>query len=438
MSDKVPPHSKEAEQSTLGSMLLDEEAIITAEMMLKANDFYWKSHSVIFKAVTDIFNDQEPVDLVTVNEKLRNEDKLEDIGGASYITSLVNSVPTAANIEHYAGIVKEKSKLRQLIQASSKINKLSYESGEATEVVERAEQLIFNITDSKATNEVYDLSEELLDHVDRIEQRLENEGIRGLETKWGRINKATAGLQDGDLVLIAARPSMGKTALAINQAVFSAENEKKVAIASAEMKKEKLIDRIFAYKSGVNGLKLKNGNLTENDSKRITQAASNLGTANLKIIDNNVKDITEIKSLARQIKRQDGLDLLMVDFLQLLRGFEDEQSRNRQVGRQAKAFKNLAGELDIPIILLSQLNRSVEQRNNKRPQMSDLRDSGEVEEVADIIMMLYRDEYYNADTEKQGILEVNLAKNRDGRTGTVELMFQKEKQKIESLSRRGE
>ena len=439
--EKVPPHSLEAEKSTLGSMMLDQDAIAKAVELLNPEDFYWQSHGIIFRAVRNLFDKSEPVDLVTINEKLREEEKLEDVGGASYITSLVNSVPTAANIEHYAKIVEEKAMLRRLIKVSGKISKLGYnEEEEVDELIDEAESLIFEISQKRRVQGFSNVKDVLMDTFDRLEQLHETTSeVTGVPTGFRDLDRMTSGFQDSDLVIIAARPSMGKTALALNIAQYVAvEEDIPVAIFSLEMAKSQLVQRMLCSEAQVDSHRLRTGKLKDTDWRRLSQAAGRLGESSIFIDDTPGMTAMEMRAKARRIKAEHGLGLILIDYLQLMQTTGRTESRQQEVSQLSRSLKGLARELDAPVVSLSQLSRAVEQRNDKRPRLSDLRSSGSIEQDADLVAFIYRDEYYNPDTEKQGITEIIVGKQRNGPVGTVELAFQKEYTRFVDLSKREE
>ena len=439
--DKVPPSNEEAEKSTLGSMLLDREAIPTAVENLAAEDFYWSKHEIIYRAICQLFDQGEPVDLVTLSEELREKDKLEDVGGASYITSLVNSVPTAANIKHYAEIVEEKSILRGLIHTANQISKLGYkDEGDVDNLLDQAESLIFEVSEKRSVKEFSGIKDILMDTFDDLEELHENqEDVTGVPTGFRDLDKMTSGFQESDLVIIAARPSMGKTALALNIAQYAAvEEDTSVAIFSLEMAKSQLVQRMLCSEAQVNSHRLRTGQLRDTDWRRLSQAAGRLGEADIFIDDTPGITAMEMRAKARRIKAEHGLDLILIDYLQLMQGSGSAESRQQEVSKISRSLKGLGRELNVPVVSLSQLSRAVEQRNNKRPQLSDLRASGSIEQDADVVAFIYRDEYYNPDTEKKGITEIIVGKQRNGPVGTVELAFQKEYTKFVDLSKREE
>ncbi|MCK8816649.1 replicative DNA helicase [Natroniella sulfidigena] len=439
--DKVPPNSLEAEKSTLGSMLLDRDAIAKVIEILQPEDFYRQTHSIIYNVINDLFDKGKPVDLVTISEQLREKGKLEEVGGASYITSIVNSVPTASNVEHYAKIVEEKSILRKLIKTSNQIAQLGYQGDQGIDfVLDEAEQLVFNLSQRRDTQSFSMIKDILMDTFDNLEQLYKHKGdVTGVPTGFRDLDKMTSGFQKADLVIIAARPSMGKTALALNIAQHAAvEEDIPVAIFSLEMSKAQLVQRMLCSEAQVDSHRLRTGYLNETDWRRISQAAGRLGEAKVFIDDTPGITVMEMRAKARRIQAEHGLELILIDYLQLMQGRRNSESRQQEVSQISRSLKGLARELDVPVVSLSQLSRAVEQRNDKRPQLSDLRSSGSIEQDADIVAFIYRDDYYNPDSEKAGITEIIIGKQRNGPVGTVELAFQKEYTKFVDLAKRTE
>ncbi len=437
--DKIPPHNLDAEKSTLGSMLLERDAIAKVVEILKPGDFYKQAHAMILEVIHLLFEKGEPVDLVTVAEILRERGQLETIGGASYLTNLVNSVPTAANVEHYAKIVEEKSILRGLLKSANQISQLGYQEEEELDIIlDKAEQLIFNISQKRAAQGFDKIKDILMDTFDNIEKMYNQQSeVTGVPTGFKDLDKMTSGFQEADLVIIAARPSMGKTALALNMAQYiSVEEDLSVGIFSLEMSKSQLVQRMLCSEAQVNSHKLRTGKLNEQDWKRISHAAGRLGEANVFIDDTPGITAMEMRAKARRIQAEHGLDIILIDYLQLMQGSGSTESRQQEVSKISRSLKGLARELNVPVVSLSQLSRAVEQRNDKRPQLSDLRSSGSIEQDADVVAFIYRDEYYNPDTEKKGITEVIIGKQRNGPVGVTELAFQKEYTKFVDLSKR--
>lgn len=439
LSDKVPPQSIDAEKSTLGSMLIDRDAIAKVIEILKPKDFYREAHSIIYEIINDLFDKGEPVDLVTVSEELRDQGSLEDIGGVSYLTSIANSVPTAANVEHYAKIVEEKSVSRRLIKSASQISQLGYNSDQDLDVIlDKAEQLIFNISQRRTVQSFSGIKDVLMETFDNLEHLYDNKGgVTGVPTGFKDLDKMTSGFQDSELVIIAARPSMGKTALALNIGQYAAiEEDIPVTIFSLEMSKEQLVQRMLCSEAQVDNHRLRTGYLNENDWNRLTDAAGSLSDAKIFIDDTPGITAMEMRAKARRIKAEHGLGLILIDYLQLMQGSGRTESRQQEVSQISRSLKGLARELNVPVVSLSQLSRAVEQRNDKRPQLSDLRASGSIEQDADLVAFIYRDDYYNSDSEKEGITEIIIGKQRNGPVGTVELAFQKEYTKFVDLAQR--
>ncbi|TDX51801.1 replicative DNA helicase [Orenia marismortui] len=439
--DRVPPNSIEAEKSTLGSMLLDRDAIAKVIEILKPQDFYREAHTTIFNVINKLFDRGEPVDLVTISQELREEEQLEAIGGASYITSLVNSVPTAANVEHYAKIVEEKAILRRLIKTADQIAQLGYKGDEEIDtILDSSEQLIFNISQRRTVQSFDGIKDILMETFDNLEQLYNNKGdVTGIATGFRDLDKMTSGLQRSDLIILAARPSMGKTALALNIAQHAAVKEKQsVAIFSLEMSKSQLVQRMLCSEAQVDSHRLRTGFLNDTDWRRISQGAGRLGESKIFIDDTPGITVMEMRAKARRIQAEHGLDLILIDYLQLMTGSGATESRQQEVSNISRSLKGLARELNVPVVSLSQLSRAVEQRNDKRPQLSDLRSSGSIEQDADVVAFIYRDDYYNPDSERAGITEIIIGKQRNGPVGTVELAFQKEYTKFVDLSRREE
>jgi replicative DNA helicase len=438
LNDKVPPRSIDAEKSTLGSMLIDRDAMAKVIEMLSPEDFYREAHGTIYKVLSTLFDKGEPVDLVTISEELRDIDALEDVGGISYLTSIVNSVPTAANVTYYAKIVEEKSILRRLIKSASKISQLGYKSDHDLDIIlDKSEQLIFNISQRRSVQSYSGIKDVLMKTFDNLEHLYDNKGgVTGVPTGFQDLDNMTSGFQDSDLVIIAARPSMGKTALALNIAQFAAiQEEIPVVIFSLEMSKEQLVQRMLCSEAQVDNHRLRTGYLNENDWNRLTDAAGSLSEANIFIDDTPGITVMEMRAKARRIKAEHGLGLVLIDYLQLMQGSRSE-SRQQEVSDISRSLKGLARELSVPVVSLSQLSRAVEQRNDKRPQLSDLRASGSIEQDADVVAFIYRDDYYNPDSEKEGITEIIIGKQRNGPVGKVELAFQKEYTKFVDLSQR--
>lgn len=423
---RIPPHSVEAEQSVLGSILLDKEAMISVSETLVPEDFYKEAHKVIYESMLKLYNSQSEIDLITLTDELRDQGYLDDIGGIAYITSLSTVVPTTSNIKYYVNIVKEKSISRQLISAANDIINLGYDGSAKVEyVLENAEKKIFDISQERATNDFQPINQVISEALSMLEKLYEEKNdVTGLTTGFRDLNKKINGLQRSDLLLIAARPAMGKTAFALNLVQNAAlKGDASVAVFSLEMSKEQLVQRMIASQSTVELKKIKTGTLADNDWPRITDGMAILSGAKIYIDDTPGIKISELRSKCRKLKIEKGLDLVLIDYLQLMEGEGQNESRQQEIAKISRSLKILAKELDCPVVALSQLSRAPEQRADHRPMLSDLRESGSIEQDADIVMFLYRDEYYNPDTEKKNIGEVIVAKNRHGETGTVELVW---------------
>ena len=423
---RIPPHSVEAEQSVLGSILLDKEAMISVSETLVPEDFYKEAHKVIYESMLKLYNSQSEIDLITLTDELRDQGYLDDIGGIAYITSLSTVVPTTSNIKYYVNIVKEKSISRQLISAANDIINLGYDGSAKVEyVLENAEKKIFDISQERATNDFQPINQVISEALSMLEKLYEEKNdVTGLTTGFRDLNKKINGLQRSDLLLIAARPAMGKTAFALNLVQNAAlKGDASVAVFSLEMSKEQLVQRMIASQSTVELEKIKTGTLADNDWPRITDGIAILSGAKIHIDDTPGIKISELRSKCRKLKIEKGLDLVLIDYLQLMEGEGQNESRQQEIAKISRSLKILAKELDCPVVALSQLSRAPEQRADHRPMLSDLRESGSIEQDADIVMFLYRDEYYNPDTEKKNIGEVIVAKNRHGETGTVELVW---------------
>ena len=435
---RIPPHSVESEQSILGSILLDKDAIITVSETIRPSDFYKEAHKIIYECMLKLSNKNEPIDLITLTEELKKQGHLDDVGGISYITSLSTIVPTTSNVKYYADIVKEKSVLRQLIKASNDIINLGYENSvKVEEVLERAEKRIFDISQEKASDDFKSINEVLVDAYDMIEKLYTNKSdVTGITTGFKDLNKKINGLQRTDSILIAARPAMGKTAFSLNLVQNAAlKGDASVAVFSLEMSKDQLVQRMLAAQSHVELKKIKTGTLDENDWPRIIDAMAVLSNASIHIDDTPGIKISELRSKCRKLKIEKGLDLILIDYLQLMEGEGNNESRQQEIAKISRSLKIIAKELNCPVVALSQLSRAPEQRADHRPMLSDLRESGSIEQDADIVMFLYRDEYYHPDSESKNIGEVLIAKNRHGETGSVELVWLGEVQKFADKAR---
>ena len=422
----IQPHSIEAEQSVLGSMLLDNEAVAAALEELEGQDFYLEAHKEIFETILDIYDRGNPVDLVTVIDGLKQRGSLEAVGGSIYVSDLSVSVPSTANVGYYIKIIEEKSILRKLIKASNEIIRDSYEASEDLDIIiDSAEKKIFDISQRKNARSFEQVKTILLETYNKIEELSKNKGKNvGVETGFRDFDLRTSGLNASDFILVAARPSMGKSSFAVNIAQYAAvHNQVPVAIFSLEMSKDQLVQRMLSSEANVELQKIRSGDLDEGDWLRLVQAAEPLSNAPIFIDDTPAITAMEIRSKARRLKLEHGLGLIVIDYLQLMAGRGRYESRQQEVSEISRSLKALARELDVPVIALSQLSRAPEARQDHRPMLSDLRESGAIEQDADIVIFLYRDEYYNPETEKKNIAEAIIAKQRNGPTGTVELVW---------------
>ena len=435
---KVPPHSVEAEQSVLGSMLLSKEAIYVALERLKSDDFYLEAHRTIFDIIAELHENREPVDLITVTETLRNRKMLESVGGVTYLTTLTEVVPTPANIAQYCKIVEEKALLRRLLEATSKILSMAYEAREdVEELLDEAERMIFGIIHKRRVDNFHHIKDVLLATFERIEQLYNSKGgITGVPTGFPDLDAMTSGLQPSDLILVAARPSMGKTAFALNIAQNAAIRHRiPVAIFSLEMSKEQLVQRMLCAESNVDSHKLRTGRLEEDDWPRLARAMGPLSEAPIYIDDTPGITCLEIRAKARRLKAEKGLGLVVIDYLQLIAGRGQSENRQQEISEISRSLKALARELNVPVLALSQLSRAPDVRSDHRPVLSDLRESGSQEQDSDLVAFLYREDYYNPNTDRKNIAEVIIAKQRNGPTGKVELLWLSQYTKFVSIEK---
>lgn len=435
---KVPPHNLEAEQSVLGALMLDPEVGSSVFEVLQPEDFYRDNHRQIFLALRDLFEKGDPIDLVSVAESLRQSGRLEQIGGIATISQIARSVPSAVNCEYYARIVAEKSLLRQLIRSSGQIAEKGYEPGEAaTSLLEEAEKMIMDLSQKQVKDGFESIRNILLHTFEKIETLYANKGsLTGVPTFFTELDRMTSGWQPSDLIVIAARPSMGKTALVLNMAQNAAVRGKvPVALFSLEMSKEQLVQRMLCSEAMVDQQRVRTGDLLDTDWPKLTRAVGPLSEAEIFIDDTVGISLAELRSKARRLKMEHGLGLIVIDYLQLMSLGRRAESRQQEVAQISRGLKGIARELNVPVIALSQLNRGVEQRQDKRPIMSDLLESGAIEADADVISFIYRDEYYNPESDKKGIAEIIIAKHRNGPVGSVELGYLKEFTKFVNLDR---
>ncbi|MFO7152016.1 MAG: replicative DNA helicase [Bacillota bacterium] len=437
-SPKVPPHSVEAEQSVLGSMLLSKEAIYVALERLKRDDFYLEAHRAIFDVIAELHENREPVDLITVTETLRSRKMLESVGGVTYLTTLTEVVPTPANIAQYCKIVEEKALLRRLLEATSQILSMAYEPREdVEELLDEAERKIFAVVQKRRVDSFHHIKDVLLSTFERIEQLYNSKGgITGVPTGFPDLDAMTSGLQPSDLILVAARPSMGKTAFALNIAQNAAIKHKiPVAIFSLEMSKEQLVQRMLCAESNVDSHKLRTGRLDEDDWPKLARAMGPLSEAPIFIDDTPAITCLEIRAKARRLKAEKGLGLIVIDYLQLIAGRGQTENRQQEISEISRSLKALARELNVPVLALSQLSRAPDVRSDHRPVLSDLRESGSQEQDSDLVAFLYREDYYNPNTDRKNIAEVIIAKQRNGPTGKVELLWLSQYTKFVSIEK---
>ena len=448
IEERVPPQNIEAEQAVLGAMLIDKEAIAKATELLSADDFYREAHRVIFSAMLELYNKNEAVDMVTVTEILKRDNKLEDIGGIAYITSLANVVLTAANVKYHAEIVAEKSVLRQLVRVSTEIAAMGYEANDDVgTLLDTAESRILEISNRKKKADFTPINDILMDSVQSIESLLQNKGgLTGIPAGFADLDKLTSGLHPSDFIILAARPSMGKTALALNIVQNVALRAHKaiggeprsVAFFSLEMSKEQLVNRMLCAEADIDSQRLRVGEMHDEDWTHLWDACDTMSRAKIYIDDTAGITAMEMRSRARRLKAEHGLDLIVVDYLQLMQGSgkrNNSGDRQQEVSEISRSLKALARELDVPVLALSQLSRSVESRQVKRPMLSDLRESGSLEQDADIVAFLYREDYYNPETENKHT-ELIIAKHRNGPVDTVNLFFQKQFTKFVGFTKR--
>ena len=436
---RILPHSIEAEQSVIGSMLMGREAIMAASEMLTSDDFYQPQYGVIFDAMVELFNEGKPVDLVTLQNRLKEKDLPPEITSMEFVRDLLNAVPTSANVRHYATIVSEKAVLRRLIRLSEEIENECYLNKEPVEVIlEETEKRMFQLLQQRNSGDYVPIRQVVMNTLENIERASKTKGsVTGLPTGFTDLDYKTSGLQPSDFILIAARPSMGKTAFVLNIAQYMAfKKDKAVAIFSLEMSREQLMNRLFSMESKVDSQNLRTGNLKDEDWSKLIESAGMIGESKLIIDDTPGISIGELRSKCRKYKLEHGLDIVIIDYLQLMTGSgRRTDSRQQEISDISRALKALARELNVPVVALSQLSRAVEQRTDHRPMLSDLRESGAIEQDADVVMFIYRDDYYNKDSEDKGIAEIIIAKQRNGPIGTVNLVWLPDYTKFANIQR---
>lgn len=423
---RVLPHSIEAEQSVIGSMIMDKEAIVIASEILIGEDFYSKQYGILFDTMVELNEGGRPVDLITLQDKLKEKDVPPEVSSLEFIRDLITSVPTSANIKYYANIVAEKATLRKLIKLNEEIANTCYVGKESLEVIlEDTEKKVFNLVQRRNAGEFVPIRQVVMNAMDRIEAASKNKGaVTGIATGFIDLDYRTAGMQPSDLVLIAARPSMGKTAFVLNIAQHVAfKLNRTVAIFSLEMSKEQLVNRLFSLESRVDSQHIRTGQLSDAEWESLIESAGVIGKSNLIIDDTPGISIADLRSKCRKFKLEHDLKMIIIDYLQLMSGSGRGDSRQQEISDISRSLKALARELGVPVLALSQLSRAVEQRPDHRPMLSDLRESGAIEQDADVVMFIYRDDYYNHDTERKDIAEIIIAKQRNGPIGTVELAW---------------
>jgi replicative DNA helicase len=436
---RIPPQNTEAEASLLGALLIDTDAIVKVADTLSPDDFYDEKHQRIYESISQLYEKHSPIDVLTLSNNLKAAGLLEFVGGAAYLTELTNFVPTAAHVEQYADIVAQKALRRRLIKASQDMTGLGYdEAKNLQELIEQAESSLFEISQKHVKQDIMSLESILAESFDRLDELHKDKGkIRGLPTGYKDLDDKLAGLQASDLVVLAARPSMGKTAFALNIAHNVAlEADASVLIFSLEMSKEQLVDRMLAIESGVDAWALRTGNLTDADFEKIGQAMGSLSEAQIYIDDTPSITVSELRTKARREAHQHPLGLIIVDYLQLMSGgsrFSGDANRVQEVSEISRGLKGIARELNVPLLALSQLSRSVESRSPQIPQLADLRESGSIEQDADVVAFIYREDFYNPETERKNITDILIKKHRNGPTGGIELYFDRDKQRFRSL-----
>ena len=436
---RIMPNSLEAEQSVIGSMIMDQDAIVTAMEILLQEDFYHKQYGILFDAMIELYSSGQPVDLVTLQNKLKEKDVPQEVSSLEFVGELVRAVPTSANVKYYCNIVKENSMKRKLIRVTEEIENECYAGKESLEsVLDKTEHDIFALLSSRTGGDYVPIRQVVMNALEKIEKASQQDGnVTGIPTGFIDLDYRTAGLQPSDLVLIAARPSMGKTAFVLNIAQYVAFHENMcTAIFSLEMSKEQLVNRLFSLESRVDAQALRTGNLSDADWAKLVEGAGIIGDSELIIDDTPGISISEMRSKCRKYKLEHDLKLIIIDYLQLMSGSgRSTDSRQQEISDISRSLKALARELNVPVLALSQLSRAVEQRPDHRPMLSDLRESGAIEQDADVVMFIYRDDYYNKDTELKGISEIIIAKQRNGPIGTVQLMWRPELTKFANLAK---
>ena len=423
---RILPHSMEAEQSVIGSMIMSRDAIIEASEIITGADFYQQQYGIVFEAMVELHDEGKAVDLVTLQERLKEKDLPPEISSMEFVRDLLSAVPTSANVKYYAEIVAEKAMLRKLIKTTEEISNACYLGKEKTQdILEVTEKKIFDLVQNRGSQEYVPIRQVVLNAIEKIEKASRNQGsVTGIPTGFIDLDYKTSGFQPSDLILVAARPSMGKTAFVLNIAQYMAfHNNVTAAIFSLEMSKEQLVNRLLALESKVDSQNIRTGNLEDEEWAKLIEGANVIGNSNLIIDDKPGISISELRSKCRKYKMEHNLGIIFIDYLQLMTGSGRSESRQQEISDISRSLKALARELNVPVVALSQLSRAVEQRTDKRPMLSDLRESGAIEQDADVCMFIYRDDYYNPDTEDKNIAEIIIAKQRNGPIGTVRLAW---------------
>lgn len=435
---RVLPHSEEAEQSVIGSMIMDREAIVVASELITGEDFYNKQYGVLYETMVELNEQGNPVDLITLQNRLKEKDVPPEVSSLEFVRDLITAVPTSANIKYYAEIVAEKATLRRLIRLNEEIANTCYAGKESLEfILEDTEKRVFQLVQRRNTGDFVPIRQVVMNAMDKIEAASRNKGaVTGIPTGFIDLDYRTAGMQPSDLVLIAARPSMGKTAFVLNIAEHVAfKQNKSVAIFSLEMSKEQLVNRMFSLESRVDAQHLRTGQLSDQEWEKLIESAGIIGRSGLIIDDTPGITVSELRSKCRKFKLEQDLSMIIIDYLQLMTGSGRSDSRQQEISDISRSLKSLARELSVPVLALSQLSRAVEQRPDHRPMLSDLRESGAIEQDADVVMFIYRDDYYNKDTEKKDVAEIIIAKQRNGPIGTIELAWLPQYTKFANLQK---
>lgn len=423
---RVMPQSLEAEQSVIGAMIMDKEAVVIASEIIHKDDFYHQQYGILFESMIELYNEGQPIDLVTLQNRLKEKDVPPEISSLEFVRELITAVPTSANIKYYAKIVQDKAVLRRVIKVNENIANLCYLGKDSVEtILADTEKQVFELLQNKGKSDYVPIKQVVINALERIEQASKNKGnVTGIPTGFADLDYKMSGLQPSDLILVAARPSMGKTAFVLNIAQYVAFHSNLcTAVFSLEMSKEQLVNRLFSLESRVDAQLLRSGNLADNDWEKLIEGAGTIGRSSLIIDDTPGISISELRSKCRKFKLEQDLKLIIIDYLQLMSGSGRSDSRQQEISDISRSLKGLARELSVPVIALSQLSRQVEQRPDHRPMLSDLRESGAIEQDADVVMFIYRDDYYNKDTPDKNIAEIIIAKQRNGPIGTVNLVW---------------